>query len=145
MDTKEKHKLIKRLLLDEYLIVQINNSTEGLLLPEALKKDHSVSLKLSKLFRGPILLKEDRIEANLSFNKAYFNCIIPLTAIWSVTSIGNEFTVWPESAPIEYLKSIINQAAATSAEPEVKKGEAAKTSKSDKENTKRRPVLKRIK
>ncbi len=142
MQNQEKYKLIKRLLLDEYVIIQINTSVNGLHLPDILLKDHSVSLKLSLMFKGPIFITEEKIEANLSFNQVYFQCEIPLEAVWSATSVKNEFTVWPESAPVKHLKSIIENANKSTEE---KHPEATPVKTETATTEKKKPSLKRIK
>lgn len=116
-ETKEKYDLINKLLLDEYVLVQINTSVEGLVLPQHLTKDPSVTLKLSTLFRGGIEVTPERIEANLSFNQNLFMCIIPFTAIWSASSYKDETTVWPGSIPSEQLKTILDKQISESAQP----------------------------
>jgi hypothetical protein len=102
--TKEKFTLLNKLLFDEYMIVQVNPAVAGVILPDHLKKESTITLKLSKLFSGGMEITPEKIEANLSFNKQYFCCVIPLDAIWGAVSIKNEVTVWPESAPLDQLK-----------------------------------------
>ena len=53
-------------------------------------------------------LYEDRVEADLLFNGAYFTCSIPLRAIWGITAADGQHTVWPDSAPPDVLISLLN-------------------------------------
>ena len=107
-ETKEKFDVINRFLDDEYLVVHLDPSVEGVILPDYLLKNENITLKLSRLFRGGIEVNDEQIEATLSFNKVPFPCTLPLKAIWGVTNINNENIMWPDSMPIKYLKTIFN-------------------------------------
>lgn len=108
-ETREKFDVLNRLLDDEYVIIHVDTSVEGLILPEYLLKETSVTLKLSRYFKGGIEVGPEIIQTNLSFNKEYFPCTIPLKAIWGASSQKNENIIWPDSTPLDYLKSILER------------------------------------
>ena len=91
--------IVRRLIEDEYLLVHIDPNKDGVVLPQHLQKKPTVTLKLSKLFRGGLAINGDTIETTLLFASDYIDCRIPLNAIWGVTSITNSNIIFPESAP----------------------------------------------
>lgn len=99
--SKYEYKLtaINRLLNEEYFFCHINPKISGTLLPPHLMTQATVTLKLSSHFQGKFAIDEACINAELSFNKQYFACTIPLAAIWGITSIKGTNLVWNESMP----------------------------------------------
>ena len=110
LSKKPKYEAINRFLLDEYVLIHLNPKSEGVSVPAHLIKGEVLTLKLSKLFRGAMELTREKVTADLLFEKDYFNCIVPLAAIWGATSAGGETLLWPESAPESVLKGIPAQA-----------------------------------
>ena len=104
--TKEKYETITRLLKDEFLVVHIDGTLKGVALPSHLSQSHSVTLKLSRFFRGGIEVQSDKIVTNLLFDNEYFECSLPLEAIWGITTEKGNNIVWPESAPQEIVNKI---------------------------------------
>ena len=100
---KEKHDLVRKLLLDEHLLAHINPLAEGVTLPARLMNNPTVTLKLSKLFPGRVELLTERIEAELLFSGEYFTCILPLDAVWGVTSSKGQNTFWPDAASVSLI------------------------------------------
>ena len=107
-DAKEKLETIQRLLDEEFVLIHLDASQEGISLPAHLMGNSSVTLKLSRLFRGALALSTQLIEAELLFGNSYFPCIVPLQAVWGVTSFKGANIVWPESTPAEVLEKIIS-------------------------------------
>jgi hypothetical protein len=91
---KEKFRLIDKLLHGDHLLVHLNPNFEGVVIPQELQGVPTVTLKLSRLFRGGMELLPAKVEANLLFGSAYFQCIIPYEAIWGVTSESGDMTTW---------------------------------------------------
>jgi len=108
--SSEKYWALKRFLQEEYLLVHINTSTEGLSIPSHLTQDASVTLKLSQYFRGTMNIDQNEIVAELLFAGDYTTCTIPLDAIWGCHSAKGNTSLWPESAPEEILQSILASA-----------------------------------
>ena len=106
-DLKDKFKTIDRLLYKyEAVFIHVNTAAEGVTLPEHLRTQPSVTLKLSRLFRGALNVSEEQISAELLFSGEYFTCLLPLHAIWGVTTQDSANMVWPESAPPEVLSGL---------------------------------------
>ena len=136
---REKFEAINRLLDQEYILVHVSTSSEGLALPEYLKEQSVVTLKLSRWFRGGMDVSQERISADLLFDNNYFTCLIPLPAVWGVTSSKGENLVWPKSMPPQLMSSIV--AAQVESQPEMKKEPAPQPAA----RPKRPSHLKRIK
>ena len=120
----DKPKAINRYLIDEYLLVHVNPQAAGTTLPAHLMSQITVTLKLSKLFRGGIAVEDDRIVTDLLFGEDYFTCIVPFTSIWGLTTMKGESMVWPESVP-PHVKTQIEKAAADAKEQAKEMREAA--------------------
>lgn len=104
---KEKYQTLAGLLEDEYALVHLNPIAEELLIPEEFYKDPSVTLKLSYHFSGSMYLHDDRVVAQLRFANVPFECVIPFSAIWGMTSSTGKNMVWPEAAPAEVFKILL--------------------------------------
>ena len=123
---KEKYETVNTFLEGEYVMAHLDPSTDGVDLPVHLMSGKNVTLKLSRLFRGGMDLLEDRIEASLLFGSSYYACIIPLSALWGVTSAKGESVIWPDCAPTEVLEQISKPAAAPVAKKEKTKSRVKK-------------------
>lgn len=91
---KEKRSAVVRLLEDEYMLVDLIPATAGVVLPSHLSSAPSIRLKLSRLFRGALQVKDPGIEAELLFGDTYFSCVIPFEAIWRVESVKGAIFTW---------------------------------------------------
>jgi stringent starvation protein B len=110
-DTKleSKQDVITRLLNFEYILVFINTSVPGVVIPEYLKKEPTVTLKLSLHFEGKMEIYSDRVEAVLRFKGQYFPCSIPMNAIWGASTPKGSNYFWFEAAPEVVLKAAEKQ------------------------------------
>ena len=90
--------LIDHLLGDEYCLIHVNPTVSGVVVPDNLRKEPTVTMKLSHYFAGSVFLRDDRIEADLRFGSLPFNCQIPYEAVWAVSSMGGELTIWEDRA-----------------------------------------------
>lgn len=129
----EKHSSLGRLLEGEYALVHLDPSVQGVRLPEHLLAQPTVTLKLSKLFRGAVELRDDRVEAELLFGSEYFSCLVPFEAIWGITDAAGKNFIWPETAPGDILTRLQTQ---TSDKSENKESDKA---------VKKQPHLRRVK
>lgn len=111
---KEKFEAVNRLLNDEYALVHLNPAAPGVSLPVHLAVSPSVTLKISRLFRGALTVDEGKIVAELLFGSAYFTCVIPLDAVWGMTSVSGSNIVWPEDAPTDVRDRIVDSHEPTS-------------------------------
>jgi hypothetical protein len=133
--TKEKRTAIQRLLDDEYVLVHLVSGAPGVQLPSHLYSHPTVTLKLSRLFRGRLEVKEREISAELLFGENYFTCIVPFTAIWAVTGVKGSMLTW--------------EGTGVKVEPAAQRAEVremdAGGSDAESETTKKRPHLRRVK
>jgi len=100
---------IEKLLDDEQVLVHINPAISGVILPPHLGQNRTVTLRLSRYFRGDLFLDDEKIEAELLFGSEYFSCVLPWKSIWGASSIHGEEYVWAEAAPEEILDLILAQ------------------------------------
>jgi len=102
-----KHATLNRLLNDEYLLVHLDPSIKGLIIPPHLMSSPTVTLKLSRSFRGSIELSEKEIVSDLLFGEAYFTCTLPLETIWGVTNYKGQNILWPQTPPQQILAELL--------------------------------------
>jgi hypothetical protein len=121
---KEKYDALNRLLEDDYMLVHLNSAAAGVIVPEHLRNRPSLTLRLSRFFRGFLRLERDKVIAQLLFGEEYLTCTIPMSAIWGATGMKGSRIFWPESAPQEALSSFLTPSA---------QAEAAIASKQDPE------------
>lgn len=95
----ERYALLDRLLEDDYALVHLNTSSEGLQIPAHLRVQPTVTLKLSRYFRRGIRLTDERVETELLFNGVYEQCYLPWSSIWGITSFAGELKIWGSAVP----------------------------------------------
>ncbi|MEN9846023.1 MAG: hypothetical protein RIS36_1170 [Pseudomonadota bacterium] len=100
---------IERLLDDEQVLVHINPSTDGVVIPPHLSGNKTVTLRLSRFFKGDLSLDDEKVTAELLFGPEYFTCILPWDCIWGASSIRGQEYLWAESAPDEILQMFLSQ------------------------------------
>ena len=109
---KEKRETLERFLGDEHALVHVAPRGDGVVLPEHLTRNPTVTLKLSRYFRGKMDVSKSEVTAELLFGEDYFSCKVPLASIWGMTSIRGQFLMWPESTPPEVLAGLEKQSEA---------------------------------
>jgi hypothetical protein len=107
VDDKEKLETLNKYLLDEYVLVHLDPTVDGVAIPKSLQGTPSVTLKLSKLFRGQLRVEKHLVSAELLFGAEYFECKIPLRAIWGMTTAKGKSLMWPTSTPADILQSLL--------------------------------------
>lgn len=117
ISTKPKYEAINRFLLDEYVLIHLDPTRAGVVVPAHLMKGQVLTLKLSKLFRGAMEVTEEKVTADLLFEQDYFSCVVPFDAVWGATNDKGDTVVWPESAPPNVLKGIPQTKAAVAPAP----------------------------
>lgn len=98
---------IERLLNDEQVLVHINPQQLGVVIPPHLMDNRTVTLRLSRFFKGRLATDNSEITAELLFGQDYFVCSIPWTSIWGASSVRGEEFVWAEAAPPEILHMVL--------------------------------------
>lgn len=121
--TKQKRSKFEKLFEDDHVLVHLDSRTSAndvpcpnitddititdtpaiMNLPEHLKNNPAMTLKMSHLFQGTTTWDDEKIVALLKFNGSYHRCIIPWSAIWGMTSFGNEQILWHEDMPREVI------------------------------------------
>lgn len=105
----DQRETIERLLDDEQVLVHINPAAPGVVLPSHLKDSRTVTLRLSRYFKGELYTDEAKVTAELLFGSSYFICVIPWNSIWGASSIREEEFIWPEVAPPDILELALAQ------------------------------------
>lgn len=123
--------VLDTLLLEGYCMVHINPLFPGVVLPGHLRKNPTVTLKLSHHFAGIVSVTDSEIAAELIFGGSPFTCIIPIDAVWGVTSSSGVHTTWDDKAPDPVLLQMLKGKTPPLKEVKVAKGKA--------------PFLKRVK
>jgi len=100
---------IERLLDDEQVLVHINPATPGVAIPPHLSENRTVTLRLSRFFKGELFLDDEKVTAELLFGPEYFTCELPWDCIWGASSIRGQEYIWAESAPDEILHMFLSQ------------------------------------
>lgn len=137
----DKYKVVNALLEEEFILVHLSTEEEGISIPEKLKVQPTVTLKLSRRFRGAMELKQDRIEADLLFDGEYFSCVIPWKALWGVSTPKGMGRIWTESIPAAVASQFAGAEKATCSESATDDIAASAAPPS----AKGRPTLRRIK
>jgi hypothetical protein len=94
---------VERLLDDEQVLVHINPIFPGVMIPSHLAENKTVTLRLSRYFKGELATDEEKITAELLFGSTYITCVIPWGSIWGASSLEGDEYVWREAAPEEIV------------------------------------------
>ncbi|RMD87583.1 MAG: hypothetical protein D6808_01185 [Candidatus Dadabacteria bacterium] len=108
VSNKDKQKAVKCFLDgNEFLLIHIDGSANGVDLPPHLKGQKIVTLKLSWHFRGETVIDESNIEADLLFGDEYYRCIVPYDAVYGVTPSSGGTILWhPENSVLDVIESM---------------------------------------
>jgi stringent starvation protein B len=102
-----KKSLFDAWIQDDHILVHLDARKEGVSVPSHLKDQHSLTLKLSMLFQGETRTDQENITSYLKFNNEYFECILPWSAVWGMTSDQGVQKIWEQDMP----KEVFHQAA----------------------------------
>ena len=105
-NTESKQAVIERLLNFEYILAFINAEVPGVVLPEHVVKEPTITLKLSFHFEGKMEILPDRVEAVLRFKGQYFSCVLPMDSIWGISTPKGSNYFWMECAPASVLSTM---------------------------------------
>lgn len=101
--TRQKIKSFELWFKDDHVLVHVDSRVEEVIVPQHLKNNHALTLKLSSLFQGKTTYDNKGITAFLKFSGDYFECFIPWKTIWGMTSAQEENTIWPDDLPRELV------------------------------------------
>jgi hypothetical protein len=102
-----KKTLFESWIQDDHILIHLDARKDTVLVPQHLKSQHALTLKLSILFQGETKADDEKISSYLRFNNEYFECILPWEAIWGMTSDQGVQKIWEKDLP----KEIFHQAA----------------------------------
>lgn len=111
MKSRDKFNHLNKLLFDEFAMIHVNTSVQGLVIPNHLLSEPSVALKLSKMFMGKLVVEKDQITAELRFSGEYFTCQVPWNSVWAISSFKGETAIWPDEIPEQMVPAILPQLA----------------------------------
>ena len=101
---------VEQLLQDEQVLVHINPVYPGVSIPGHLSGNKTVTLRLSRYFKGELTTDDEKITAELLFGSTYITCVIPWLSIWGASSLQGDEYVWREAAPEEIVHLLKNHA-----------------------------------
>jgi stringent starvation protein B len=88
-------------------MVHLDARKEGVVVPPQYAQEPHLRLNLSYRYNIPDLEMSDRnIQATLSFGGSPFQCLLPWSSIFGITSHAGEGQVWPEDLPGEVMEGI---------------------------------------
>ena len=106
---REKKACFDDWMKGDHVLVQIDARGDTVIVPENLKEDSALTLKLSYLFQGKTLADEEKITSYLLFGDQYFECVLPWDLIWGVRSCSGEQKVWNEDIPKEVVTRLARE------------------------------------
>ncbi len=150
-----KLELSKREVFDlwmenDHVLVHLNPTLKNVIVPNNLKENGTLTLKLSHLFQGRTESSEEGVSTYLKFSGDYFECILPWESIFAMTNHEGEQKVWPTSI-LSKLSSIISDVKGAKAKLErpalqpLETKEVASEDSEDISTKRKRPTLQRIK
>jgi stringent starvation protein B len=88
-------------------MVHLDARKDGVVVPPQYAQEPHLRLNLSYRYNIPDLEMNDRrVQATLSFGGRPFQCLLPWTSIFGITSHAGEGQVWPEDLPGEVMEGI---------------------------------------
>ena len=140
--TAEKIALFTEWMKGDHVFVHLDARTSGVHVPPHLSYNSSLKLKLSYAFQGETRHDENGVSAFLKFDGEYVHCMMPWASIWGMTNGEGETCLWTEQLP-EELAHLANIPPIAPKQKAGKKPPALTLV--EKSDTKKKPVLKRIK
>lgn len=131
---QNQQSVIERLLNDEQVLVHVNPHFAGVVLPPHLLENKSVTLRLSRFFRGSLTSDEQGVTAELLFGSTYFSCFLPWGSIWGASSVSGEEYLWSDAAPDQILELYLAEKARANVPPKAPPPEARRTAPGVKRN-----------
>ena len=102
----EKLSLFQEWFTGDHVLIHLDSRIEEVIVPDNLKSNHSLTLKLSRLFQGQCEFDENDIRAYLKFDGVYRECVLPWKAVWGMTSAEGEQRIWSNDLPAEVIASL---------------------------------------
>jgi hypothetical protein len=106
LKSSAKRKLFNEYWDDEYVLLHIDSRNAEVIVPENLKGNFSLTLKISQFFQGETEIEDEQITSYLKFDSEYFKCVIPWDSIWGMTGASKQNKIWAEDLPKEVLMGL---------------------------------------
>ena len=142
---ESKQQQVELILKGDHALLHLDARNNDVIVPEHLKSNAALTLKISYLFQGQLKVSAAGIDAYLRFSGNYFQCIIPWEAIWGVSGESGEQRIWPESLPQDLLAQLDSLSNAEEPRQERDRTAADAKKENEKSESQKRPQLKRIK
>lgn len=97
----KKRATFEKLMRGDHILVHLDSTKSGVVVPNHLGGNPALILKLSYNFQGSTQHDEVGIIANLIFSGRFYECVIPWDSIWGITDEKRESALWIESLPDE--------------------------------------------
>ena len=101
--TEEKIECFELWMRGDHVMVHLDARAEGVEVPQMHAANPSLALQLSYAFRGETTHDDSEIRSFLKFHGEYFECILPWSAIWGISSAEQDSRIWPQDMPKELL------------------------------------------
>jgi hypothetical protein len=101
--TKQKIELFEKWMKEDHALIHFDSRADGVGVPDHLRGNPALTLKLSYNFQGETKHDETQISSYLRFSGSYHQCIIPWTAVWGMTSEKEQNQIFAESLPPELV------------------------------------------
>lgn len=142
---ENQFQVIEKLLKGDHCVIHVNPLCPGVELPDHLKGSPTVTLKISYYFSGTLDVNEKEVVTELVFNGTPFTCVVPLEAIWGITSEFGVHTTWDDKAPNPLFPTLLKQSQKETAKSKPVKVETAAAEKKEGPKKARPDFLKRVK
>jgi stringent starvation protein B len=137
--TLNKKSCFEEWMKGDHVLLHLDSRKEGIVVPSQLFNNPGLTLKISYFFQGETVHDDCSICSYLRFGTNYFQCQIPWSAIWGISSSNGEQKIWPEDIPREILLQMAREKLSS-----VGKSLFSSLSKKDPPNKKTKPELKAV-
>ena len=100
---RQKIKCFEQWFEDDQVLIHVDSRIDSVIVPQHLKNNHALTLKLSSLFQGKTTYDDTGITSFLKFSGNYSECFIPWKTVWGMTSTTEENTIWTDDLPRELV------------------------------------------
>ncbi len=104
--TPSKKEIFDLWMEGDHVMVHIDATMEKVIIPNNLKGNKSLTLKLIHLFQGRTESSDQGVNTYLKFSGKYFECILPWDSIFAITSESGEQKIWPNSIQTALVQQI---------------------------------------
>ena len=108
-EAKDKLARFQEFMKGDHALVHLDSTANDVEVPDHLKGNSSLTLKLSYLFQGETTTDEQGVVTYLKFSGNYFRCFLPWTAIWGLTGSDQKQLIWVEDLPPDLLVELAKE------------------------------------